>query len=121
MEIYHRILKNDGYKFVSFDVVSLFTNVPLKRTLDIILNRVYKDKLIQTTLKKVYAQETDPGHMYQDSFPIQWQIVRAKRWRKYGRFTWSIISKCNNDQTGKESRKATYRRWNHPVLYKICG
>jgi len=44
--------KNDGYKFVSFDVVSLFTNVPLKRTLDIILNRVYKDKLIQTTLKK---------------------------------------------------------------------
>ena len=41
-----------GYKFVSFDVVSLFTNVPLKRTLDIIEKRVYKDKLISTTLKK---------------------------------------------------------------------
>ena len=44
--------KEDGYKFVSFDVVSLFTNVPLKRTLNIILSRVYKEKLIQTTLKK---------------------------------------------------------------------
>ena len=42
----------NGYQFVSFDVVSLFTNVPLKRTLNLILDRVYKDKLIQTTMKK---------------------------------------------------------------------
>ena len=38
--------------FVSFDVVSLFTNVPLDRTIKIILKRIYKDKLITTTLKK---------------------------------------------------------------------
>jgi hypothetical protein len=37
---------------VSFDVVSLFTNVPLKRTLNLILDRVYKDKIIETTIKK---------------------------------------------------------------------
>ena len=40
------------YQFVSFDVVSLFTNVPLKRTLNLILDRVYKDKLIETSMKK---------------------------------------------------------------------
>ena len=44
-------LEND-FQFVSFDVVSLFTNVPLKRTLNLILDKVYKDKQIQTTMKK---------------------------------------------------------------------
>ena len=42
----------EGYRFVSFNLVSLFTNVPLKRTIDIILKRVFEDKLIDTTLTK---------------------------------------------------------------------
>ena len=37
-------LFNEGYKFISFDVASLFTNVPLKR--------IYVDKVIPTTLRK---------------------------------------------------------------------
>jgi hypothetical protein len=41
-----------GYKFVSFDVESLFTNVPLRRTINIILDRVYKQNLIDSTLRK---------------------------------------------------------------------
>ena len=40
------------YKYVSFDAVSLFTNVPLCKTVNIILKRVYTDKFIQTNLKK---------------------------------------------------------------------
>ena len=47
-----RKLFDDGYRFVSFDVKSLFTNVPLKKTVNIILNRIYKSKLISTTLTK---------------------------------------------------------------------
>ena len=43
---------NDGYKFVSFDVESLFTNVPLKRTLQVIERKVYLEKLVTTNLKK---------------------------------------------------------------------
>ena len=31
----------EGYKFVSFDVVSLFTDVPLNKTVKIILARIY--------------------------------------------------------------------------------
>ena len=42
----------EGYPFVSFDVESLFTNVPLSWTVDIILDRIYNDNLISTTLKK---------------------------------------------------------------------
>ena len=45
-------LFDQGYKFVSFDVESLFTNVPLQRTLEIIVDRIYNKKLIDTNLKK---------------------------------------------------------------------
>ena len=41
-----------GYRYVSFDLVSLFTNVPLKNTIEIILKRVHNDQLVQTKLKK---------------------------------------------------------------------
>ena len=47
----HSLFDQD-YRFVSFDIASLFTNVPLKRTIEIILKRVFEDKLINTTLTK---------------------------------------------------------------------
>ena len=37
-----------GYQMVSFDVKSLFTNVPLDRTIDIILQRIFDTQEIQT-------------------------------------------------------------------------
>ena len=43
---------SDEYVFVSLDVVSLFTNVPVKKTADIILKRIYTGKEITTTLMK---------------------------------------------------------------------
>ena len=45
-------LYDEGYKLVSFDVKSLFTNVPLDKTIQVILDRVYNQKQITTTLKK---------------------------------------------------------------------
>ena len=36
--------KSDELVFVSLDVVSLFTNVPLKSTVDIVLKRIYTGK-----------------------------------------------------------------------------
>ena len=45
-------LYDKGYVLVSFDVKSLFTNVPLKKTIEVILDRVYNRKLINTNLKK---------------------------------------------------------------------
>ena len=44
-------LFNQGYKFISFDVTSLFTNVLLKRTVNIILKQIYVN-VIPTTLQK---------------------------------------------------------------------
>ena len=46
------IRNNNDYVFVSLDVVSLFTNVPLRKTVNIILKRIYQEELISTTLSK---------------------------------------------------------------------
>ena len=45
-------LFDEGYRFPSFDVTSLFTNVPLNITIKIIFKRIYEKKFIQTTLRK---------------------------------------------------------------------
>jgi hypothetical protein len=45
-------LFRDGYRFVSFDVKSLFTNVLLKKTINLILDIIYNKKQLNTTLKK---------------------------------------------------------------------
>ena len=40
------------YKMVSFDVVSLFTNVSLDETIDIIIKRIYDKKEISKIYQK---------------------------------------------------------------------
>ena len=42
----------DGYKMVSLDVVSLFTSVPLDYTINIILDKVYREKKVKTQLSR---------------------------------------------------------------------
>ncbi len=39
-------LFREGYQFVSFNVESLFTNIPLNRTLNIILKSIYEQNQI---------------------------------------------------------------------------
>ena len=42
----------DDCDLISFDVTSLFTNVPLQFTIDIILRKVYEEKLIKTNIPR---------------------------------------------------------------------
>ena len=46
-----------GYKMISFDVKSIFTNVPLDKTIDFILKKVYDEKKIQTNIPKTVLKE----------------------------------------------------------------
>ena len=46
-----------GYKLVSFDVTSLFTNVPLDDTINVILRKIYKDRLVKTKFKRAEMKE----------------------------------------------------------------
>ena len=41
-----------GYQIVSFDIVSLFTNVPLEETINIIIIRIYDKNKINTNIQK---------------------------------------------------------------------
>ena len=47
-----KVKNSNDLVFVSLDVVPLFTNVPLKKTVNIILRRVYNNNEILTTLSK---------------------------------------------------------------------
>ena len=42
----------NGYRLVSFDVVSLFTKVPLDFTIELILNKIYRDRKIKTKISR---------------------------------------------------------------------
>ena len=46
-----------GYKMISFDVKSLFTNVPLDQTIETILQKVYVEKKIKTSIPKPILKE----------------------------------------------------------------
>ena len=46
------VQENEEYMFVTLDVVSLFTNTPLCKTVNISLKRVYSEKLINASLSK---------------------------------------------------------------------
>ena len=48
----HTCLLKVKFRFVSFDVTSLFTNIPLCKTVNFILKCIYKDKHITTSLSK---------------------------------------------------------------------
>ena len=42
----------DESQFVSFDIESLFTSVPLRKIINVILDQIYRQKLLKTNLKK---------------------------------------------------------------------
>lgn len=41
-----------GYVAISFDIVSLFTNVPLQDTIEVILRKVYDEQLNETKITR---------------------------------------------------------------------
>ena len=45
-------LFDEGYRFVSFGMESLFTSVSLKKTINVILDRIYNKKLLNANIKK---------------------------------------------------------------------
>ena len=47
----------NGYQMVSFDVKSLFTNVPLDRTIDIVLRRIYDQHELQISITRSEMEE----------------------------------------------------------------
>ena len=57
MEIIKRKKVPEGFQMLSFDVNSLFLNVPLETTIDIILRRIYTNHELTTSLTKKEMKE----------------------------------------------------------------
>ena len=56
-----------GYEMVSFDMKSFFTNVPLDRTIDIILRRIYDHKELETPITK---PDERSAHILYQKYPF---------------------------------------------------
>ena len=55
VEMIHKIpveLFDQGYRYISLNVASHFTNVSLSKTISVIIDRVYKGNIIKTKLRK---------------------------------------------------------------------
>ena len=74
----------------SFDVCSLFTNVPLDETIEISLTKLYSlpdpPSLPRHVLKDLQRRKEKPLRFW-------WGLLRSNRWRRYGLSTRSSISK----------------------------
>ena len=57
MEIIKHKKVPEGFEMVSFDVNSLFTNVPLETTIEIILRRIYTNHELTSSLVKKEMKE----------------------------------------------------------------
>ena len=73
-QILTNVQNSDKYVFASLDVVSLFTNVPLKKTADIILKRIYTKKEITTTLTKRSLKKLMLGTCQKTAFSFNGKI-----------------------------------------------
>ena len=69
-------LFKEGYKLISFDETSLFTNVPLTRTINVILNRIYNEKLVNTTIKKNTMRKLLGGTCTKTTFMFNGNIYK---------------------------------------------
>ena len=78
-------LKADHY-MVSFDVESLFTNIPLDETIDICVQRLYKrKKKVKGLLKRHFKELLTLATKF---LLVQWGILQSDRWCGNGFTSW---------------------------------
>ena len=73
-------LFDEGYHYFSFDVTLLFTNVPLNKTINIILHKIYKENLVKTNITfdgKIYKQ-IDGVSMGSSLGPVLTNVTRTE-------------------------------------------
>ena len=69
-------LFDEGYCYLSFDVTSLFTNVPLNKTISTILHRIYKENLIKTNMRKSTLKKLIKNSCIKTAFSFDGKIYK---------------------------------------------
>jgi len=81
------IQKNDlrGCVMASFDVTSLFTNIPLKFTTNLTIKSLFHDGCTQFQgISQTQMKKTAKVNLPKRYFPIQWQVLQTNWWRGNG-------------------------------------
>ena len=90
-------LFNHGYRFFSFDVESLFTSVPLSKTINIILDWIYNKKLLKTNIKKRTMKKLLKDCCTTNTFFFQQHYLRTNRRRLNGIMLRTGFSQYHHD------------------------
>ena len=90
-------LFDHGYRFVSFDVESLFTSVPLSKTINIILDWIYNKKLLKTNIKKRTMKKLLKDCCTTNTFFFQQHYLRTNRRRLNGIMLRTGFSQYHHD------------------------
>lgn len=72
-------LIDDGYMFASFDVIILFTNMPLNKAVNIILDRAYYENIVNPNLRKRTLKKLIKGTCSKTVFTEE--ILSTDFWR----------------------------------------
>ena len=77
-----RKLFDSGYRFVRFDITRLLTKVPLAKIIDIVLERVYSEKLVIANLTNLTMKKLLKGACSKTAFTFNDKIYKqmAFRW-----------------------------------------
>ena len=71
-------LFDQGYRNLSSDVTSFFTNVPLNKTVNIKMGRIYKEKLVNTKLWKNTSEKLMKDFCTKTAFSFNGIIRKQK-------------------------------------------
>ena len=69
-------LFDEGYRYFPFDVTSLFTNIPLNKTINIILHRQYKENLVKTNMRKSILKKLIKDSSTKTAFSFDGKIYK---------------------------------------------
>ena len=69
-------LFDEGYRYLSFDVTSLFTNFPLNKTVSTALRRIYKENLIKTNMRKSTLKKLIKNSCTKTAFSFDGKIYK---------------------------------------------
>ena len=69
-------LFDEGYRYFAFGVTSLFKNVPLNKTINIILLRIYKENLVKTNMRKSILEKLIKDSCTKTTFSFDGKIYK---------------------------------------------
>ena len=118
----HRLTINSGDMLVSFDVSSLFTNVPLEETIHILADKAFINDWFKVThglnLSKQDLVDLLKGTTKDQLFLFKWSTLRADRWCRYGLPARTLNGEHFYVQHRRHPRA---QRQDAHILQEICG